>query len=80
MSAELILYTREGCHLCEQMQRELVILKDWPQFPLRIVDIDEDPALRERFNEKVPVLALGEDIICCHRLDRHGLAAALRPD
>ena len=52
-SAPLILYTREGCHLCGQvimMLREAGL--DW-----REVDIDEDPALAESYGLRVPVVA-----------------------
>ena len=54
--APLILYTREGCHLCDQavlMLREAGL--DW-----RAVDIDDDPSLAENYGLRVPVVALVE--------------------
>ena len=52
--APLILYTREGCHLCDQvilMLREAGL--DW-----REVDIEDAPALADTYGLRVPVVAL----------------------
>ncbi len=73
MERRLTLYHREGCGLCDQMLAELSALKSRYTFALEIVDIDEDPELRERFNVLVPVLAVDGDILCCHFLDRSAL-------
>ncbi len=52
----LILYTRAGCCLCEGLEerlRELELAE-----PLRLVDVDGDPALQARYGLSVPVLAV----------------------
>lgn len=81
MTRTLTLYSREGCHLCVQMRAQLDALLATPDLPgdisVHTVDIDADPQLRARFNAKVPVLALDEDIICCHFLDESELRQAL---
>ncbi|WP_026287797.1 glutaredoxin family protein [Thioalkalivibrio sp. ALJ24] len=76
---QLTMYHREGCGLCEQMLAELFALQSRYTFALDVVDIDEDPDLRERFNTKVPVLAVDGDILCCHFLDREALLDLLGP-
>jgi glutaredoxin len=48
----VVMYTRVGCHLCEDAQRLLLDVGLTPQ----LVDIDGDPELVERFNECVPVV------------------------
>jgi hypothetical protein len=73
----LTLYHRAGCHLCDDMLQDLERMRTGFGFVISRVDIDADPALARRFNEKIPVLALGEDIICCHRLDERALRQAL---
>ena len=55
-SAAVILYTRRGCHLCDEVKAELERLKASADFSLEMVDIDLDPELRARFNEQVPVV------------------------
>ncbi len=54
MSHTVTLYTRSGCHLCEDAQALLVRYGLAPQ----LVDIDADPLLRERFNSCVPVVVI----------------------
>lgn len=55
MSAlEVILYTRQGCHLCDEAHDLLLRHGLSPQ----CVDIDADPELRSRFNTCVPVVAI----------------------
>lgn len=46
-------------------------------FSIDFIDIDDEPALRNRFNTLIPVLARGEHIICQYHLDRPALEAAL---
>jgi hypothetical protein len=49
----LVLYTRQGCCLCEGLAEKLQALA-----PLTAIDVDTDPALQARFGLDVPVLAL----------------------
>lgn len=56
MIPEVVLYTRQGCHLCEVVKESLVRLGRRAQFRLVEVDIDADPELQEKFNEEVPVV------------------------
>ncbi len=63
-NASLTLYTRQGCHLCEDMQQAVVALQAQYGFSLNIVDIDADTYLHIRYNERVPVLAAGEQELC----------------
>ena len=55
---ELVLYFREGCHLCEDMEQLLGELLEPGSFRLTRVDIDEHPSLTEAYNVRVPVLSL----------------------
>lgn len=77
MTAALTLYHREGCHLCEDMLRELQALSFASAFTVQEIDIDQDENLHARFNEDVPVLALGDEIICKHFLNEPRIREAL---
>lgn len=68
MQAQLTLYYRKGCHLCEQMLTELKALHG-EEFPVLGVDVDSSPALRARYGLEVPVLVAGDQILCHGRLD-----------
>ena len=62
----LRLYGRRYCHLCEDMARELRALG----VAFEEIDVDQDPALEERYGELVPVLAdAAGNELCHYRLD-----------
>jgi glutaredoxin len=66
----LTLYTRVGCHLCEDMEQQLELLQQQHGFSLNVVDIDADSYLKLRYGKRVPVLAAGEQEICHYHLNR----------
>jgi len=51
---QVVLYTRTGCHLCEEAEALLV---RWGLHPQR-VDIDQDPDLQTRYDQCVPVVSI----------------------
>jgi Glutaredoxin-like domain (DUF836) len=80
---EITLYTREGCHLCEVAHLAILPLLDEFGAALRMVEIDADPLLRERYGNDVPVVFLAARKLAKHRLDvavlRRRLAEACPP-
>ncbi|HUK30121.1 MAG TPA: glutaredoxin family protein [Candidatus Acidoferrum sp.] len=56
---DLTLYSRHGCHLCEEAKKYVTPLAERFGARIREVNIDSDPVLRARYNEEVPVLFLG---------------------
>ena len=77
MSADLVLYVREGCHLCEQFLLDLAL--DFPALHavLRTVDVDTDPGLAATYSLRVPVLAAAGSAVCEGQYDRARVGAAL---
>jgi glutaredoxin len=66
---EVTLYTRAGCHLCEEAKAQIAPLLREFGAQLREVDIDADPALREQYTNDVPVIFLGSQKVAKHRVD-----------
>ncbi len=66
---EVTLYTRSGCKLCDEAKAALAPLLREFGATLHEVDIDQDPELRERYTNDVPVIFLGPRKIAEHRLD-----------
>jgi glutaredoxin len=54
----VVVYTRAGCHLCDEAWDYLAAERDRRGFELTAVDVDADPALRQEFGECVPVVAV----------------------
>ncbi len=51
------LYSRVGCHLCDLATKPVArFVATTPGATLRVVDIDRDPDLRERYGLRVPVV------------------------
>lgn len=76
---QLTLYTRIGCHLCDDMKEQLEALQRQYDFTLNIVDIDadNDNYLRLRYGERIPVLTIGEQEICHYYLNQELLLTYL---
>jgi glutaredoxin len=78
MSAQLILYSRPGCHLCERALEELVALHgEGYRFELHEVDIDSDEELLRTMLERIPVLELNGEIIAELVVDQTSVRARL---
>jgi len=55
---QLVLYTRPGCHLCEEMKAEIARARLGSSCALAEVDVDSDPALTRRYGQSIPVLEI----------------------
>lgn len=66
---EVTLYTRPGCHLCDEAKLQMAPLLAEFGARLREVNIDSDPELRELYNLDVPVIFIADRKIAKHRLD-----------
>jgi glutaredoxin len=55
--ARLVMYSRPGCHLCDDAR---VVLQRIGE-PFDEVDIDSDDELFKRYLERIPVVALDGD-------------------
>ncbi len=70
MSRPLVtLYTRAGCHLCDDAKRVLAGARSRADFDYEELDIDLDPSLRRLYDEEVPVIAIDGRKAFKYRLD-----------
>ena len=75
----LVVLSREGCGLCEDMLRELAELERAQSIPpVSIVDVDSDAELARQFGLKVPVLLLDGSVICHYTLNCNELLRLVR--
>jgi glutaredoxin len=52
------LYTRQGCHLCDDAKQVIDAARAHADFAYDERDIDLDPELLRLYNEEVPVIAI----------------------
>ncbi len=67
--SDVTLYTRQGCHLCDEAKAVITPLLAQCGAKLREVDIDDDPILRDRYTDDVPVILVGSQFFAKHRVD-----------
>ncbi len=66
---DVTLYSRPGCHLCEEAKAAIApLLREFGAI-LREVNIDEDAVLKERYGWDVPVIFIGTHKAAKHRVD-----------
>jgi len=63
LAKSLILYSTDGCHLCERAEALLRSMPELRGVTVDVVDIATDAALLERYGASIPVLAAGRAAI-----------------
>lgn len=69
----LAVYSRQGCHLCEQLIEELLPLIRG-KLDIDVHDIDSRPEWQARYDTRIPVVEYNGQFVCQYTLD----AAAIR--
>ncbi len=75
---DVVVYSRPGCHLCEEAVEKLVALHgEGYRFALHEVDIESDELLLRRHLEKIPVVEVGGVVASELVLDEGAVRARL---
>ena len=77
MVVKLRLYGRAGCHLCDEMLKELETLRRTTAdtFTVEVLDIDRKPETQRRYGLRIPVLTAetGGKVLCETRFHRQSV-------
>ncbi len=71
---ELVLVTRQGCHLCEEA---LALLRELGHEP-HLADVDTDDELYRLYDWRVPVVLADGAVVAEGRISRQQLEKALK--
>ena len=77
MTARVTLYTRAGCHLCDDALDVVAAACAASGSEFELVDIDSQPHLRENYGDKVPVVTVDGAVAGFWRIDKDVLTQAL---
>ena len=66
---DVTLYTRQGCHLCDEAKAAIAPILREVGAVLHEVNVDEDEVLKERYGWDVPVIFIGQRKAAKHRVD-----------
>ena len=72
------LYTRRGCHLCDDARAVIERVRSRTSFSLVEIDIESDDALHRAYLERIPVVELDGQELFEHFVDEATLAARVR--
>ena len=75
-AAPLTVYSRQGCHLCEELIESLLPLVRG-RLDVEVIDVDTSAVLRETYGERVPVLEHSGRFICQYFLDEAAVRSLL---
>jgi glutaredoxin len=75
---EIVVYSRPGCHLCEEAIAAIVGLHgEGYRFELHEIDIESDELLLRRHLERIPVVEVDGTVVSELILDRAALRSKL---
>jgi glutaredoxin len=74
------LYTRPGCHLCDDARAALERVRAQAPFRLVEIDIERDDALHRAYLERIPVVEVDGEELFEYFVDEATLAARVRRD
>ena len=72
------IYSRPGCHLCEEMKAVVERVRREHPIELDEVDISGDLELERRYGQEIPVLELDGKKVAKYRLDEPALLRLIR--
>jgi len=67
------LYSRPGCHLCEEARAVLDRLRAETPFDVDEIDIEADDVLHARYLERIPVVAIDGEELFDYTIDEEAL-------
>ncbi len=76
--ARVVIYTRPGCHLCDEAKAEIARARCGDLFTLEEINIDSDPDLARRYGYDIPVVTIGGAHAFKHRLTAEDFRRELR--
>lgn len=77
-TSEVTIYTRPGCHLCEEAKAAIKASGCDGEFILKEVNIDDDALLREQYGYDIPVIFINGVKVFKHRVDPREFKRKLR--
>lgn len=66
--AQVVLFTRPGCHLCEEAKAAILTARCADEYILDEINIETDPELLERYGNDIPVITINGVEAFRHRL------------
>jgi glutaredoxin len=69
--AHVIIYSRPGCHLCDEAKAAILSARCSDQFVLEEIDIESDEELLRKYKYDIPVITIDGVETFIHRVTPH---------
>ncbi len=69
--AQVIIYSRPGCHLCDEAKQVISTSGVAEEYTLEEINIESDPALLRRYRYDIPVIMINGVEAFRHRVTAH---------
>jgi len=69
--ARVVIYSRPGCHLCEEAKKVIEGSGYPEEYTLEEINIESDAALLRRYRYDIPVITINGEEAFRHRLTAH---------
>lgn len=76
--AAVTIYSRPRCHLCDEAKAAIEASGCAGEYTLEEVNIDDAPALRDRYGHDIPVVLINGVKVFKHRVDPQEFKRKLR--
>lgn len=76
--AHVRIYTKPGCHLCDEAKAEMLKAGCAELYTLEEINIEEDAELKRRYGWDIPVVRINGIVAFKHRLTADEFARQLR--
>jgi len=74
---QLTIYSRPGCHLCDEMKQVVAAVGDRFDLAVTEINIDTDPELEKKYGWEIPVLLIEGVKVAKYRISEADLTRAL---
>jgi len=76
MSAPIRVFSRPGCHLCEQLVEELLPMVRG-RLAVEVFDVESRPDWEQEYGLRIPLVEFDGQFVCQYHLDRGAIRRIL---
>ena len=75
---QIDIYSRPGCHLCDEAKVVIERVRRRYQFDLRVINVEDDPALESAYGMEIPVVFINGNKAFKYRVNEAELEKRLK--
>ena len=75
---QIDIYSRPGCHLCDEAKTVIERVQGRFAFALRVINIEQDPALEREYGSDIPIVMINGNKAFKYRVDEAELENKVR--